>query len=479
MKVSKIAILFYLIISQLAVGAQELIDAVLQEEIEASEVNDLLSLLGDSTQVSFDVRTYKVRYYTPHLDGLPDTASGFMALPVVTADMTLPILIYQHGTADSRENVPSRGSTESILAIAAAGLGYVALAPDYLGLGDSKGLHPYLHAATEASSAFDLFNAANSYLTGQSIDLNGQIFISGYSQGGHAAMALHNYMEINALPDNFSVVAVSPMSGPYSVSGEMVRRLTSDIPYAFPGYAIYTLLSYDQVYNLFEDLSQILKTPYIEVVEQFLQEQFGVSELHVRLSDILLQETGSMVIKEMFLDSIISGLSDPDNAILLALQANDTYNWAPEAPTRLVYCKGDDQVVYTNSIFADSVMNTLGATDLISVDIVSDADHTSCVIPAVRYTLDFFEQFRLSTSDRAIVLDGVRIFPNPTHSHLTLEGLPSIGLVNVYNEFGQMVFNQQIGNTREHIDLTPLNTGVYFLKISTIRGSKSWRLMVF
>ena len=293
----RIAILFCLNIAQLSIGAQQLIDAVLQEEIEASGVNDLLSLLGDSTQVSFDVRTYKVRYFTPHLDGQPDTASGFMALPVVSAEVTLPILIYQHGTADSRENVPSRGSTESILAIAAAGLGYVALAPDYLGLGDSKGLHPYLHSATEASSAFDLFNAANTYLTSQSIDLNGQIFITGYSQGGHAAMALHNYMETNVLPDNFSVEAVSPMSGPYSVSGEMLRRLTSDMPYAYPGYAIYTLLSYDQVYGLFDDLSQILRAPYIEVVQQFLQEQLTVSELHGRLIEILTQETGSTAVK--------------------------------------------------------------------------------------------------------------------------------------------------------------------------------------
>ena len=180
----------------------------------------------------------------------------------------------------------------------------------------------------------------------------------------------------------------------------------------------------------------------------------------------------------MFLDSIINGLNDPDNPILLALQANDTYNWAPESPTRLLYCKGDDQVVYTNSTFADSVMNALGAVDLISVDVRSDADHSSCVLPAVRYTLDFFEQFRLSTSDRETVLDEVRVFPNPTHGYLSITGLPSAGSVQVYNELGQMVFDRRINRSAVTLGLPDLTAGLYFLKVRTVHGSKSLRITV-
>ena len=41
-----------------------------------------------------------------------------------------------------------------------AAFGYVVCAPDFVGLGDSPGVHPYVHAKTEASAAIDMLRAA-------------------------------------------------------------------------------------------------------------------------------------------------------------------------------------------------------------------------------------------------------------------------------------------------------------------------------
>ncbi len=456
---------------------QQLIQTTQLQKLTATEINSLLTILGDTTQVTYGVSTYKVLYYTPHLDGQPDTASGLLVIPEIV-DESLPVLFYQHGTANDRYAVPSSGSAEGLVVTAAGGMGYVSFAPDYLGLGDSKGFHPYLHAATEASCAYDLLNATLPFLEQLDIQLNGQIFITGYSQGGHAAMALHEYLESTALPDEFYVVASSPMSGPYSISGEMVSRLTSNITYLYPGYAIYILLSYNQAYNLFEDLSQILHPPYIPIVEQFYQEQISISELHVQLSNTLLKETGSIIVKDMFLDSIILGLENPENSILQSLQENDTYAWGPQAPTRLIYCMKDDQVVYTNAIFADSVMNSLGAFDLTSVDVLSNANHTSCFLPALKYTLAFFDQLRFTTNTQIENLLNIQAYPNPASNRITITGLPTSGRADLLNELGQKVLTQQITKGRSEIELPSLIAGIYLLRINAISGTRTIRLVI-
>ena len=167
-----------------------------------------------------------------------------MAFPDA-GDIPLPVLFYQHGTASSRQDVPSRNSSEALLATIASSLGYITVAADYQGLGDSKGLHPYLHARSEAKYATDLFLSILPFMEQQSVVANRQVFITGYSQGGHAAMALHRALQEDPLPESYEVVAAAPMSGPYSVSGEMLRRVMSREPYNYPGYAIYTLLSYN------------------------------------------------------------------------------------------------------------------------------------------------------------------------------------------------------------------------------------------
>ena len=70
--------------------------------------------------------------------------------------------------------------------------------PDYIGMGESPGLHPYCHGASEATT-IDMIRAVREaesldMIPGMTAD-NGEMFVTGYSQGGHAAMATHKYVE--------------------------------------------------------------------------------------------------------------------------------------------------------------------------------------------------------------------------------------------------------------------------------------------
>jgi hypothetical protein len=169
--------------------------------------------------IRYGIDLHKVWYLTPNIAGKPDTASGLVIFPQVEG-IPQPLLCYQHGTVDGPADVPSNRAGGWELAGVGAALGYVACTADYLGLGESKGFHPYIHAATEASCAVDLLYATRELAKQLNFPLKNQLFLTGYSQGGHASMALHRLLEQNYTKD-FPVTAAAHLSGPYSVSGRV------------------------------------------------------------------------------------------------------------------------------------------------------------------------------------------------------------------------------------------------------------------
>ena len=114
----------------------------------------------------------------------------------------LSTVVYLHGTSVSFYDAPSNPNVfgefnengESFdgppsSAIFAGG-GFIYIAPDYLGLGDSTvPRHRYFHAATEASSAVDLLAASRHVLESLRVKRSDELFSSDFSQGGHAALA--------------------------------------------------------------------------------------------------------------------------------------------------------------------------------------------------------------------------------------------------------------------------------------------------
>ena len=102
-----------------------------------------------------------------------------------------------------------------------AGGGFIYVAPDYLGLGDSTvPRHRYFHAATEASSAADLLGASREVLTSLRVHRSGELFTFGFSQGGHAAMALHRVLDHRRV----DVTATATVAGPSTSSASSCRR---------------------------------------------------------------------------------------------------------------------------------------------------------------------------------------------------------------------------------------------------------------
>ncbi|HLF65951.1 MAG TPA: T9SS type A sorting domain-containing protein [Saprospiraceae bacterium] len=364
------------------------------------------------------VSLFKITYMTSDVHGLTDTASGLLVLPEISLNDALPMVIYQHGTTNGPMDVPSRLAAGSNEAFAYGAMGYVTIAADYLGLGDHVGFHPYVHAKSQASAALDLLFAVTEWIevmTGEG--WIGDLFVSGYSQGGHAAAAIQKELE-----DNWSLVypvtASTPMSGPYSLSGVMYDRIISDEIYYSPAYIAYITLAYQEAYgNFYSELSDFFKPAYIPIIENFRNHVTTTTSMNFALVFQIYEELGFGTCrpKTMFKDSVLQAIIGNENhPFRVALRDNDLYDWTPQAPTRLYYCTSDEQVPYQNSIVADSVMRINGATDIASVNF-GMLSHSGCATPAIEASIAFFDSFVIpsATNPRYRTQDMTIVSPNP------------------------------------------------------------------
>lgn len=330
------------------------------------------------------VRLSKVTYGTAGLDGTPVKASGLLIVPEgITAEM--PALSFLHGVALNRGDVPSGGKTTEVLLLAAyfGANGYVVLAPDYLGLGESEGTHPYLHARSEASAAADLLVAARS-LPG--LKLSGKLFLAGYSQGAHAALALQRRIEAPGLEGvPYKLAGTAGMSGPYDVSGTCFPELLRAPSRASAAYLAYLVFALNNAYGIFPDLSAALKPPYDKTVPSLFDGKH-------RAGDIVKGMPATP--EELFRPELLQALGkDPAHPFNAALRDNDVYNWKPLAPVRLYYGKADRDVPPDNTLKAAKYMKGTGA-DARAVNVGDALDHQTAVGPAFTAVFRWFEELK-------------------------------------------------------------------------------------
>ena len=170
-----------------------------------------------------------IRYAT--IGGAPNestTATGVLMVPTGSAASCTgprPIVLYAHGTSTEKSfNLAAVGdmtndaySQSELIAAMFAAQGYIVVAPNYAGY-DASPLpyHPYMNANQQSNEMIDALTAARSALgriVAAGTTDNGKLFITGYSQGGHVAMATQRALE--ALGK--TVTASAPMSGPYAM----------------------------------------------------------------------------------------------------------------------------------------------------------------------------------------------------------------------------------------------------------------------
>lgn len=409
--------------------------------------------------IEYDVKAYRLSYRTPAATGDSLTlASGLLLVP--EGDCAFPLFCYNHGTSYYGEEV-SDLKGEFPIGLTFAANGYVTVMPDYLGYGATpiSHPHPYVHAATEASAVIDMLRAARAFLAFEQVRLSEQLFLSGYSQGGHVAMATHRAMEQD-FPEEFALTASVPGSGPYDISATTTDSILAEKPTS-SYYLGFVLTSYQYVYgNLWTDPAEVFVPPY----DAWIPEYFDRTNPTPRA----LPDTAVRMLRPDWLAQVRQDSLHPAQ---VALRANDVYDWTPEAPIRMYYCEADEQVPYQNALVAQAAFVDNGASQTVAISAGETLDHVACAVPTLLFAKGWFDSFRdsctaaLNTGLHTARAAGLQLGPNPFRDAVswTLPAGHGYTQVTVYDLQGRrcMALSLQPGQLRGHLAGRDLAPGLY------------------
>jgi hypothetical protein len=331
--------------------------------------------------VNKGINVYEVIYTTTYVDSSQVKASGLLFVPVITGK-ELPIMIYNHGTEMCKDR-QCDFKEEQTIDLAFATDEYIVVAPDYVGMGKGDRNQVYLHAPTEAHASVDMLIASTQVLQQLNIKTNKQLFITGYSQGGHAAMATHRLLQ-QEYADRFPVTASSPMSGPYDVERTVYNARNGHFDY--PAFFLLLMQGFYEKKHDPKDLAMVLNAPYDTLLPPLLNGSYEADDI-----DKLLPDTIAKVIKPEFYKPFDS---DSNSDFRVYLRSNNVFDWSPNAPMQLCYCNNDEEVNYHNSIEAYNTMKKNGSEDVQLWRVGKKFGHVNCALFAVIYTKMFFDGFR-------------------------------------------------------------------------------------
>ncbi|MEU4195320.1 hypothetical protein AB0E69_25700 [Kribbella sp. NPDC026611] len=336
-----------------------------------SEVDEELQGAGLPVGAQYGVDSYRVVYCTISAYGEPAIASGLLALPHGKRGR-LPVVSYEHSTVAKRADAPSALVTDESRLVSSffASGGFAVSAPDYLGLGVSAGLHPYVHAASEASASVDMLTAADRVAS-----LSHRVFLTGFSQGGHAVMATGQALQRSG--SRWAVAALAPISGPYDLATEFPVMFDPNQvdPQRASGYISYVLTAWNPLYHLYDDPAEAFTEPSAGRLADLYDGTHEIDEIAAALPPPT----------QLVQPSWRALLEHPTGRLAAAIRANQVCRWAPDAPTRLYASHGDRDVVFANAESCLHQLHQHGAhAQLIDLGQLDHVASALASLPAVR-----------------------------------------------------------------------------------------------
>ena len=353
-----------------------------------AEMQALLQSYFQPAANALAVEAWKIIYDTVDPSGKPTQASTLVTIPVGTSK-PIPLVSYQHGTLTKREDVPSRlAGQEPSIGLILSTSGWIGVLPDYLGMGDSPGRHPYLHAKSEATAVVDALRAARTFVGGRSdVRWNQQLFLTGYSQGGHATLAAMKEIETRHASE-FTVTACAPGAGPYDLSGTGYADMISQRQPPNPYYYAYVMMMMSDVYEAVPDAAALLAAPYATTVPPLFDGTHDSGLINAAMP----KRPADMLLPGVLADFTAM----PDHPLRVALRDNDLHTgWVPQAPLRMYHCQGDLDVLPANTDVAVQTFKAAGAKSVERVDPLPILDHSSCAAFSLLSVKTWFEGLKL------------------------------------------------------------------------------------
>ena len=370
------------------------------ESIKGSLISAGAPGVDESTTV-YGYKAYKIPYTTTDEEGNSVKVSGLMVVPTGVPEAVtqagFSMVSDDHGTIFANAEAPTviaegtsapAGSSVILTSLFA----FVTLQPDYIGFGDSSShYHPFVLKNSLAESTVDFINAAKKFAQENSIHLNGQLFLTGYSEGGYAAMASLQKIENEG---ELQVTMAAPMAGPYIMDG-LAQQVLSQPQLSVPSFMANIGYAYAKAYD--EDIASVINEPYASKLDSLFDGSKARPEIDPELTTVTSGATG--LFKQSFVDDFFAG-----NWFTQAVIENSLYKWAPQTPIALVHCMGDDVIPFDISVNTKASLDGYGAAsvELVPVEVAVTQDpatalrygHSECGPVAYGVTAHIFAEVR-------------------------------------------------------------------------------------
>jgi pimeloyl-ACP methyl ester carboxylesterase len=337
-----------------------------------------LARLPEILPIMNGIELYRVVYWTQHL-GNAERVSGLFAIPRRAEPKAT--VMWLHGTSVQRNFAPSTPTKEEGVLIAAAysGNGFLTIAPDYVGLGQSQSYHPYLYSPTTVNTARDLLTAAQSVAAGMSIPWQRKFFLAGFSQGGSAAAVVQRSIEADPVP-NVELLAAAAMAPPLNLAEITVPAALINNAASASLYLAYIVHSFSKIYR--HEPNSVLTDQYASMLpELYSGDKDSASVIAALPKDP----------KVMCRPEFLQGLKESQASWFRdALVENEAFNWTPKNELRLFV---GDQDVDVTAVDARAAYESMKARNgNVSLVEVGPYDHDGVVTRSVPRSVMWFNQ---------------------------------------------------------------------------------------
>lgn len=319
-----------------------LVSCELQKTASQAGINTVIDLAAtqypDVTDIKdyvvSGVKKYKIVYKTT-FQGESVNASGVVSIP--DAEGSYPVLSYQNWTNTLHSDAPSVDESDQLYLVLEmmASTGFVFVLPDYLGFGEADDMfHPYLHKESTVQSVVDMLKAVREFIDSQDgIELDGNLYINGYSQGGWSTMQLQKELEGNSA--GYTLKASACGAGPYDLKALNSYILSCDT-YAQPYYVAYIYSSFLNL-GLETDISKVFQEPYASRIPTMYDGTQSGTELNSQLTT---------TVANLFTSEYIDGwaTSSDFSALVDMMEENSVGDFVPETPTMLLHGNSDSNI---------------------------------------------------------------------------------------------------------------------------------------
>ena len=317
---------------------------------------------------------YYIKFWTVGAAAETTESSGALMVPtgaVPTCSGPRPIVLYAHGTqTEKTANIaditnPSNSEGDLIAAMFAA-QGYIVVAPNYAGYDISTlGYHPFLNAVQQSGEMIDTLTAARTALPNTfaaATSDNGQLFVTGFSEGGHVAMATQRALEAAGQ----KVTAATHISGPYALEALGDAEIFGNVSLGSTVFFPLFTTSYQHAYgNIYSTTSDVYSATYATGIDTLLPSATPIDTLFAN---------GALPESALF-DSATPVVTVPGDATLSAqLTAALAVPSNPSNPDTPLFAAGFGSPYLINNSFREAY----------ALDAASDPDGTQAPTPSAR-----------------------------------------------------------------------------------------------